>query len=218
MDRTDQSLTRAFYDRISKAYDGLADANEHLAREKGLDLLDIQSGENVLEIGYGTGHSLVELAKRVGPGGSVSGLDISQGMHDVAKRRVDEAGVGNRVKLQVGAAPRLPYPDDAFDAVSMSFTLELFPLDIIPAVLAETRRVLRPSGRIGVVAMTVVAEGVQESLLERTYKWMHQHFPHIVDCQPIPATQLLRDAGFRIQRQEIIDIWTMPVSAIVAGL
>jgi demethylmenaquinone methyltransferase/2-methoxy-6-polyprenyl-1,4-benzoquinol methylase len=44
---------------------------------------------------------------------------------------------------------------------------------------------------------------------------MHQHFPHIVDCQPIPARRLLADAGFEIRRSERLAIWTMPVAVLV---
>jgi demethylmenaquinone methyltransferase/2-methoxy-6-polyprenyl-1,4-benzoquinol methylase len=218
MSHDEASPTHAFYDRISRVYDALADSSEHAVREKGLELLDVQAGERVLEIGYGTGHSLVELARRVGPEGSVAGIDASQGMHDVAWRRVREAGYGGNVELRVDAVPPAPYPDHSFDAVFLSFTLELFPLDVIPEVLGEIGRVLDPSGRVGVVAMSAVPEGEHESLIERTYKWMHQHFPHIVDCQPIPVARLLEAAGFAVRRQETMEIWTMPVSAIVADL
>jgi hypothetical protein len=63
MSTDDVHLTRKFYDRISNVYDALADANEHTARKKGLALLAVQRGESVLEIGFGTGHSLVALAE-----------------------------------------------------------------------------------------------------------------------------------------------------------
>ncbi len=217
MSHDDVSKTRAFYDRISKVYDHLADAGEHTAREKGLKLLDVRTGEHVLEIGFGTGHSLVELARQVGPAGSVSGVDISEGMRETASRLVQEAGVAVNVKLQLAAVPPLPFPDSTFDAAFLSFTLELFPMDVIPEVLGELRRVLREDGRLGIVAMNVVSEGERESFLERTYKWMHQHFPHIVDCQPISTAKRLESSGFSIKREEHLKIWTMPVCAVVAA-
>lgn len=215
MSPTAENPTASFYDRISTAYDALADSNEHVAREKGLHALDIQRGERVLEIGYGTGHSLVQLAEAVGPTGSVCGVDISTGMHDVAAKRVRTADLQDRVELKVATVPPLPYGDHTFDAVSMSMTLELFPEDVIPRVLAEVQRVLKPGGRLGVVAMATTHEGEADSLLERTYKWMHQHFPHIVDCQPIPLAQIVAQAGFRLTQQIDLKIWTMPVMAVV---
>ena len=98
----------------------------------------------------------------------------------------------------------------------MSFTLELFPLEVIPAVLSECRRVLKPGGRLGVVSMATVPPGEHESALERTYVWMHTHFPHIVDCQPIPLEDLVVQAGFTLEQSERIELSTMPVAMVVA--
>jgi len=218
MSGTDHDLTRRFYDRISAAYDMIADSGEHTARESGLNVLDVKLGERVLEIGYGTGHSLLELAQLVGSTGKVCGIDISSGMHAAAIRRLTHAGFADRVELRVAPVPPVPWPDATFDVVTMSFTLELFPLDVIPAVLAEAKRVLRPGGRIGIVSMAVTPDGQEDSFMEKTYKWMHQHFPHIVDCQPIAAAQLLEGAGFVVTHQETIDIWSMPVAVLVAQL
>ncbi|MCA9083476.1 MAG: methyltransferase domain-containing protein [Planctomycetaceae bacterium] len=210
------NLTQAFYDRISHVYDLIADGGEHEARERGLRQLAVQPGESVLEIGYGTGHSLVQLAQAVGPSGQVTGVDLSSGMHDVASKRVSEANLQSRVRLLVGEVPPLPFSDDQFDVVTMSFTLELFPLNVIPEVLHECRRVLRPGGRLGIVSMAKVPDDETESLLEKTYVWMHQHFPHIVDCQPIPLEQLLTEAGFTLSVHERISLFTMPVAVVVA--
>ena len=211
-----ENATERFYNRISQAYDLLADPGEHRARELGLQQLEVQPGESVLEIGYGTGHSLVALAKSVGESGRVVGVDISSGMRDVSRERLVSAGLDQRVDLRVESVPPLSLPDDSMDVVAMSFTLELFPLDSIPEVLAECRRVLKPEGRLGVVSMATVADGERESLLEKTYIWMHQHFPHIVDCQPIPAERMIQDAGFQLVQQQRIDLFTMPVAIVVA--
>lgn len=215
MNSSDEKLTKSFYDRISHSYDLIADSNEHVAREKGLAALGIAEGENVLEIGYGTGHSLVSLAEAVGNTGTVFGVDISDGMLKVSEKRVTEAGVADRVNLSVANTPPLPFKDQTFDAVSMSFTLELFPLETIPTVLEEIKRVLKPGGRLGVVSMALPKEGEKDSFLEKTYKWMHQHFPHIVDCQPIDAVGFLKNAGFSIKEDQDLNIWTMPVAVLV---
>lgn len=211
-----QNPAQKFYDRISNAYDLIADGGEHVARERGLKLLAVDSGESVLEIGYGTGHSIVALATAVGETGKVSGIDISDGMRKVAEDRVKKAGITDRVELLVGEVPPLPFDDSVFDVVTMSFTLELFPLPQIPAVLEECRRVLKPGGRLGVVSMATVESNDKKSALERTYIWMHTHFPHIVDCQPIPLESLLLKAGFTLEQHERMELFTMPVAIIVA--
>tara|TARA_R110002049_G_scaffold285698_4_gene466987 strand:- start:114699 stop:115349 length:651 start_codon:yes stop_codon:yes gene_type:complete len=206
-----------FYDRISHAYDLIADGGEHVARKRGLALLDVQPRESVLEIGFGTGHSLRAIAETVGRDGKVTGVDISSGMKDVATRRLTEANLMDRVNLVVADVPPLPFDDDSFDAVTMSFTLELFAAETIPQVLAECRRVLKPQGRLGVVSMATVADGDKASALEKTYIWMHTHFPHIVDCQPIELETLVESAGFELTKQERMQLFTMPV-AIVVGM
>ena len=207
--------TRAFYDRISGLYDAIADGGEHVARERGLAVLDVQPGERVLEIGYGTGHSLVSLAQAAGERGRVDGVDISAGMRDVAQKRIAESGLASRVSLKVAQTPPLPYEDRSFDVVSMSFTLELFPLSVIPQVLQEVARVLHNGGRVGVVSMATTTADQPDSSLEKTYKWMHQHFPHIVDCQPIAAEKFMTDAGYQLIKAERLSLFTMPVAVIV---
>ena len=58
-----KSETKAFYDKIAKVYDLLAEHSERPLREAGLRLLAAAPGEQLLEIGFGTGHILVELAR-----------------------------------------------------------------------------------------------------------------------------------------------------------
>jgi len=210
------ATNQSFYDRISHAYDLISDAGEHKAREAGEQALNVQQGEHVLEIGYGTGNTMIHLATAVGDSGSVSGIDVSTGMLDVATKKLESKGFAERIDLCVGDARKLPYEDNTFDAVFASFTLELFPLDDIPAVLAEVTRVLKPGGRLGVVSMATVNAGDKPSELEKTYVWMHQHFPHIVDCQPIDVVSLVENAGLNIQQKVELTIWTMPVRCVVA--
>ena len=54
--------TRTFYNRISRAYDRIADASERACRDRGVEVIDAKPGERVLELGFGTGHGLVALA------------------------------------------------------------------------------------------------------------------------------------------------------------
>lgn len=206
---------RKFYDRISRVYDLLAEADEHKAREEGELLLKLGPGERVLEIGFGTGNSIINIAESVGPAGLVCGIDVSGGMLDVAQAKITEKGLSDRVELMTGDARELPYEDDSFNAAFASFTLELFPADDIPVVLAQVHRVLQDNGRIGIVSMAKVEEGERASLIEKTYIWMHRHFPHIVDCRPIDPVKYLLDAGFIIRNEIDMEIWTMPVKCVV---
>jgi ubiquinone/menaquinone biosynthesis C-methylase UbiE len=203
--------TRAYYNKISRFYDMLAERSEAPMRKAGMELLRAMKGEAILEVGFGTGHMLVDLAKAVGAQGNVYGIDLSDKMLQLAKQNLDTSGLLERVRLRCGDAAKLPYPDDAMDAVFMSFTLELFDTPEIPRVLSECRRVLRPGGRIVVVGMS--REATRDPLVY-AFEWTHRHFPNFVDCRPIYVRQEMETAGFRIQEALKKHMW-VPVEIIL---
>ncbi len=207
---------RAFYDRISEAYDLIADSSERAARLVGIRQLSLNPGKTVLEMGFGTGNEIIDLAAAVGPTGAVHGIDISPGMLAVAQRKIAKAHPSAAVDLRVADARELPFGDESFDAAYSSFTLELFPPDEIEFTLREVARVLRPGGRFSNVSMAKVGPGQHPSTLEEIYIWMHRHFPHIVDCRPIDAPARLTETGFEIAERVDLEIWTMPVCAVLA--
>jgi len=201
------------YDRISRFYDYFAEVSEKKHRDRALKLLDIKKGEVVLEIGFGTGHCLVEMAKSVGEDGNVYGIDISSGMLEISKQRLKKAGLLDRVELYCEDALKMPYEDEKFDAVFMSFTLELFDTPEIPKVLAKIKRVLKPKGRLGVVSMS---REDRKSLLLKLYEWAHKKFPQYVDCRPIYVAESIKDAGFEIKHREKVKLSGLPGEIVIA--
>jgi ubiquinone/menaquinone biosynthesis C-methylase UbiE len=113
------------------------------AAERLLDAARPLSGERVLDVGTGTGIVARRAATRVGPEGTVTGLDPSQGMLAVARAMATEEDVS--VTWREGQAEKLPFPDDSFDLVLSQFALMFFADRA--AALAEARRVLVPGGR-----------------------------------------------------------------------
>jgi demethylmenaquinone methyltransferase/2-methoxy-6-polyprenyl-1,4-benzoquinol methylase len=212
----DVDATRTFYTRISSVYDALADRHEYRARDVGLSLLAAGTGESILEIGFGTGSSIVALAAAVGETGHVYGVDISPGMKAVADDRIRAAKLTTPIDLEVTPVPPVPYGDAMFDAVFMAFTLELFPDATIPILLREVRRTLRTRGRLAVVRMALGSESDHRAVPELIYQWMHRHFPHIVDCRPIDPETWLGEAGFSVARSEQLEIWGLSVAAVLA--
>ncbi len=133
-------------------------------------------------------------------------------MLEVSRRRLERAGLLDRVELQCGDAEKLPYEDSKFDAVFMSFTLELFDTPEIPKVLGEIKRVLRRDGRLGVVSMSR-EDG--DSMLLRLYEWMHERFPRYIDCRPIYVEQSIESAGFRIRYRERVKLLGLPGEIVI---
>jgi ubiquinone/menaquinone biosynthesis C-methylase UbiE len=208
-----KQAARASYNRLSRWYDVLAGGSERLAAEHGWRQLKLGTGECVLELGPGTGRGLTAAAQAVGIAGRVVGLDLAEGMLRVARARLKAAGLAERVALHHGDAVRLPYPANIFDVIFMSFTLELFDTPDLGQVLGECRRVLRPGGRLGVVAM---AQQDPPGLPVQLYLWAHTHWPTLVDCRPIPVRICLEATQFQIIAATRLSVWGLPVEAVTA--
>ena len=122
---------------------------EHLFRERQVDLARIAPGDDVLDVGCGTGTLAIEAAKRVGSEGSVHGVDPSVALLARADKKARRAGVD--VTLHTGTGDQLPFPDASFDVVICTLVFHHLPGPVVHATFAEIRRVLRPEGRLLVV-------------------------------------------------------------------
>ena len=135
-------------------------------------------------------------------------------MCDITQSKVEKAGFSERVQLVNGDALNLPFPGSSFNAIFMSFTLELFDTPEIPVVLKECQRVLKKDGRLCVVAMK---QKHDPTPMLKLYEWAHRKFPNYVDCRPIFVREMLEDAGFRILDAAEIRSWGLPVEVVVCG-
>jgi ubiquinone/menaquinone biosynthesis C-methylase UbiE len=204
---------RQAYDTLSRIYDYTLGPVRHNYAEMALQRLSIVQGETVLEVGFGTGDCLKQITELVGPAGKVYGIDISRGMIERTKRRLQKAGLASAVELCCGDATCLPFNESTFDAVFMSFTLEVFDTPEIPRVLAQIKKVLKPGGRLGIVD-TSKENG--KSVFLRGYEWLHRKCPKYLGSRPIYAEQCLVDAGYRIRSKKKVKIFRVPTEIIVA--
>lgn len=211
-----EATARRSYNRMSRIYGLLSNGSEkRFAAEAIRGMLRPQPGEVVLEPGCGTGQALVALAELVGPSGRAYGLDVSDGMISVASDRLRRAGLASQSVTTRGSALQMPYPNGTFDAVFMSFTLELFNDRDLPIVLANCARVLKPDGRLCIASMSSTGG---QPLMERLYCWSHRHFPTFVDCRPIEAGRLLPEAGFHVTEQRSLSMWGLAVDLVLANV
>ncbi|MFL7840076.1 MAG: class I SAM-dependent methyltransferase [Candidatus Promineifilaceae bacterium] len=197
----------SIYDRISPIYDWLI-ISERPFRERALQLLDLQSGNCIVDLGCGTGQSLPEMAAAVGEKGQVIGLDLSPGMLHQSRKKLGQG----RVSLLRGTALKLPLEAHSCDALFMSFTLELFDLEEQHQLLAEVRRVLKENGRIGLVTLSTHTP----TLMLLLYTSLHEIMPAVIDCRPLDTAPLLTAAGFVVLQQEQQSMFGLPLSIMVA--
>lgn len=203
---------RATYDALAPIYDVVAAPFEWPVVRAGLELLAAGPGERVLEVGHGTGRALVALARAVGDGGRVLGVDLSPRMGEGARRRLSRAGLGEKVELRTADATALALEPGTFDAVFSAFMVETLPEADVPRVLASWRAALRPGGRL--VLVTMAPGG---GAMARLYGWSHRAFPQWVDCRPLEARPLVEAAGFVVDRDDRVPLAGIP-AAVTRGL
>lgn len=131
-------------------YDTIVTPCRKLQARALIDELGLRGNEHVLEIGCGSGLLTLEVLARLTSGGRLTAIDLSDNMLDICRRKIDAAGYTN-AELHTGNSLELPFPEDHFDAIVTS--------NVLPWVgdqdrfVAEARRVLKPGGAFGLIAL-----------------------------------------------------------------
>jgi len=144
---------RGMFGGIASRYDlanTLLSAGLHLAwKRQTVRLVEAPARGRALDVCCGTGDLALLLARRVGVGGTVVGVDVSAAMLHVGRRRAAAAGVTRICRFAEGDAEVLPFPDASFDAATVGFGIRN--VGHPEVALRELRRVLRPGGRLAVL-------------------------------------------------------------------
>lgn len=140
-----EQVTQMF-DTISGNYDGL---NRVISfgidikwRKKVLNLVAARNPNNILDIATGTGDLAILMAQTNAT--KIIGLDISSGMLEVGKKKILDKKLENKIEMIVGDSENMPFPDNHFDAITVSFGIRNF--ETLDKGLAEILRVLKPNG------------------------------------------------------------------------
>lgn len=168
-----------------------------------LGAVGVNPGERVLDLGCGPGFLAAELARIVGPSGAVCGVDISESMVDIARRRCNGLAT---VTLEIGDAHDLPFEDDLFDVAISTQVLEY--LTDPSRALGQLHRVVRPGARIGILATdwdSMVWHGPDPELMSQVLEAWSAHcaHPHL----PRTLGRRLLESGFEIIGRSIIPLY-----------
>ena len=169
-------------------------------RDVYLDALGIAPGEQVLDVGCGTGVVTREAARRVGPCGRVIGLDPSPLMLSVAEDIAANEGVADQTEFRVGDARELPFDEATFD-VLLAITALSHTTDAEQAIPGMVR-VLRPGGRIGILDLDTTSWIISHPDRELTVRigataatiatdgWLARRLPGLLESAGIEAIRV----------------------------
>ncbi|MGP4071945.1 demethylmenaquinone methyltransferase [Piscibacillus sp. B03] len=150
MDQQSKSeKVHSVFEKIYKRYDkmnSIISFQRHVAwRKDVMKQMNVEKGSKCLDVCCGTGDWTIALSEAVGEEGYVYGLDFSENMLSVGRKKVDERNINN-ITLQHGDAMNLPYDDHQFDYVTIGFGLRNTP--DYNQVLKEMYRVVKPGGQV----------------------------------------------------------------------
>ena len=141
-----------------------------------LELLDLKSGDNVLDIGCGIGDRAAQMAEIVAPNGKVVGTDLSSVMVEASKNRHADRGLP--VEFHVATACEQPFPDGSFDCIRTERVLMY--LEDPTQAFRESRRLLKDGGRLLVVDFdwdALVFAHKNKALTRRIVEFISDSFP-----------------------------------------
>lgn len=174
------------FDNIAPTYDLL----NHLLslgidrhwRRAALDTLRPFAPQRMLDVATGTGDFALLAARRLRPQ-SLLGVDLSEGMMAVARRKVAEAGLQEVISFQKEDCLHLSLPSDSFDAITVAYGIRNF--QDLEQGLSEMLRVLRPGGRLVIIELTAPRRFPMRQLF-----WLYSHV-----VMPLIGRLVSRDAS-----------------------
>lgn len=160
------------FDRIAFRYDFL---NRFLSagidvwwRKKAIGQLKSFQPRSILDVATGTGDVAILTHKMLHPT-KITGIDISEGMLAIGRKKIDRLGLQNSIELAAGDSENLLFADNSFDAITVAFGVRNF--QNLEQGLAEMRRVLKPGGKLVVLEFS----RPKNALVEALYTFYMKH-------------------------------------------
>lgn len=171
--------------------------------------------EKVLDLCCGTGDLAIYIAKMSASNVEITGVDYSQPMLDIAVQKAQKMGVGGRISFRYGDVANLPFPDNYFDCIGISFAFRnlTYKNPLTKQFLSEILRVLRPGGKFIIVETSQPRSALIRKLSHLYIRWFvyplgyavsgnkgaYQYLAKSAEDFYIPdeIKELLLNAGFR---------------------
>ena len=205
-----QNEVGAVYDAVAWFYDVWGRLTESKARERILELAHIQNGESILELAVGTGVAFESIVRQ-NPEGQNIGVDLSAGMLEKARKRLNKVPAAS-FDLRQASAVELPFDDQTSDLVLNNYMFDLLSIDTMNSVLDEIHRVLKNNGRLVFASMTF-GEKFGSGIYERMYRIS----PRLMGgCRGVRMAEKVKAHGFEIVSREYIQQMFFPSEVISA--
>lgn len=153
--RAKTEQVRDMFDNIAPAYDRLnrlmSFGLDRSWRRKAVNMVAATHPAHIVDIATGTGDFAIALARSI-PEARVTGLDLSEGMVECGRRKVEAAGLANRVSLGTGDCLAMPLPEGSADAITVAFGVRNFA--DLPAGYKAMHHMLRPGGMLCVIELS----------------------------------------------------------------
>lgn len=188
-------------------------------RKVAMKQLHVKRGAFAIDVCCGTGDWTIALAEAVGPAGHVVGLDFSEKMLEIARKKVISAGFQDRVTLVQGDAMHLPYDDRTFDVATIGFGLrnvpdanqvlrELYSV-IVPGALAaclETSQPTQPVVKLGWQAYFNLVPKMAKLAVnkEKEYAYLQKTTAEFVSAEKL--ADMFSAAGFKAVHYRTFDL------------
>lgn len=212
--RDKTSQVEAMFDSIAPAYDFMNSAMSFGLHRRWLRKAIGEAAEGdpakILDVATGTADVAIALSRRL-PDASVTGIDLSEGMLEVGRRKVSKAGLDERIELRQADCLHLPMADGTYDCVTVAYGVRNF--EHLLEGYREMARVLRKGGRIVVIELStpksafvkpfykfytrcvipVVGRMVSKDV--RAYSYLPESIAAVAQGEAMTA--LMEEAGFR---------------------
>ncbi len=169
----EKNKIQSMFDNIAPEYDKLnhllsLDIDKRWRRKAVKKILDVSKDVQVLDIACGTGDFSIEIAEKLKAKpnitGHITGVDISSGMLNVMKEKVQKKNLNDLISINLGDGEKLDFTDESFDRVCIAFGIRNF--EDRAKGLKEMLRVLKKGGRLVILELSLPSSKIIQALFK----------------------------------------------------